>query len=222
MAFSFYQSLRTVPADLDEARQQLPALRRWQRFWRLELPFAMPGLIWNTMMSMSGGWFFVVASEAITVGNTTVTLPGIGSWLALAIERSDLARGRSGRSLTMALVILAYDQLLFRPIVAWADKFRFEQTASQDRAAVLVLRPVAPRPALLRAHVAAVRGADGASRISASLPACPAAARSRRPARRAVGRRGLARRRLAVSTAFAAWRGLPLSVGATLGSSTMS
>ena len=83
------------------------------------------------MMSMSGGWFFVVASEAITVGNTTVTLPGIGSWLALAIERGDI-RAVIWAVGAMAVVILLYDQLLFRPIVAWADKFRFEQTASQD------------------------------------------------------------------------------------------
>jgi NitT/TauT family transport system permease protein len=89
----------------------------------------MPGLIWNTMMSMSGGWFFVVASEAITVGNTTVTLPGIGSYVALGIQKQNLpAIGYA--ILTMLLVIVAYDQLLFRPVVAWADKFRFEQTAS--------------------------------------------------------------------------------------------
>src|SRR5260370_9750972 len=81
MAFSFYQSLRTVPSDLDEVSRHFQ-LSPWLRFWRLEAPFAAPGLIWNTMMSMSGGWFFVVASEAITVGDTTVKLPGIGSWLA--------------------------------------------------------------------------------------------------------------------------------------------
>ncbi|HSZ98021.1 MAG TPA: ABC transporter permease subunit, partial [Bradyrhizobium sp.] len=104
-------------------------LSGWQRFWRLDVPFAMPGLIWNTMMSMSGGWFFVVASEAITVGNTTVTLPGIGSYVALGIEKQNLpAIGYA--ILTMLLVIIAYDQLMFRPVVAWADKFRFEQTAS--------------------------------------------------------------------------------------------
>jgi NitT/TauT family transport system permease protein len=104
----------------------------WLRFWRLEVPFAAPGLIWNTMMSMSGGWFFVVASEAITVGDVTVKLPGIGSWLALAIERKDV-RAVGLAVGAMAIVILAYDQLVFRPIVAWADKFRFEQTAARDR-----------------------------------------------------------------------------------------
>ena len=128
MTFSMYQSIRNVPKDLDEASKSFH-LSGWQRFWRLDVPFAMPGLIWNTMMSMSGGWFFVVASEAITVGNTTITLPGIGSYVALAIQRQNLpAIGYA--ILTMLLVIIAYDQLLFRPVVAWADKFRFEQTAS--------------------------------------------------------------------------------------------
>jgi NitT/TauT family transport system permease protein len=128
MTFSMYQSIRNVPKDLEEASQSFH-LSGWQRFWRLDVPFAMPGLIWNTMMSMSGGWFFVVASEAITVGNTTVTLPGIGSYVALGIQKQNLpAIGYA--ILTMLLVIVAYDQLLFRPVVAWADKFRFEQTAS--------------------------------------------------------------------------------------------
>jgi NitT/TauT family transport system permease protein len=128
MTFSMYQSMRNVPKDLDEASQSFH-LSGWQRFWRLDVPFAMPGLIWNAMMSMSGGWFFVVAAEAITVGNTTVMLPGIGSYVALAIQQRNLpAIGYA--LLTMFLVIIAYDQLLFRPVVAWADKFRFEQTAS--------------------------------------------------------------------------------------------
>jgi NitT/TauT family transport system permease protein len=128
MTFSMYQSMCNVPKDLEEASQSFH-LSGWQRFWRLDVPFAMPGLIWNTMMSMSGGWFFVVASEAITVGDTTVTLPGIGSYVALAIKEQNLpAIGYA--MLAMFLVILAYDQLLFRPVVAWADKFRFEQTAS--------------------------------------------------------------------------------------------
>jgi len=83
MAFSFIQALRTVPRDLDEASRAF-RFSSWQRFWRLEFPFAVPGLVWNMMMSMSGGWFFVVASEAITVGNQQIALPGIGSYVALA------------------------------------------------------------------------------------------------------------------------------------------
>ena len=130
MAFSFYQSLRSVPSDLAEVSQGF-ALSPWRRFLRLELPFATPSLVWNAMMSMSGGWFFVVASEAISVGNTRIMLPGIGSWLALAIDRQDF-RAVGWAVAAMALVILLYDQLAFRPVVAWADRFRFEQTASQD------------------------------------------------------------------------------------------
>ncbi|WP_175747461.1 ABC transporter permease [Burkholderia pyrrocinia] len=130
MTFSFYQSLRTVPRDLSEVSRGFH-LTPWQRFWKLEVPFSMPGLIWNMMMSMSGGWFFVVASEAITVGNQTITLPGIGAYLAQAISAKNI--GAVGWVIVaMSVVILAYDQLLFRPLVAWADKFRMENTASGD------------------------------------------------------------------------------------------
>src|SRR5277367_2886036 len=117
MAFSFYQSLRTVPRDLIEVSRGF-RFNGWQRFWQLEAPFAMPGLIWNMMISMSGGWFMIVFSEAITVGDTTVTLPGVGSYIAKANEQ-----GRwdaiFAAVVTMAIVILGYDQLFFRPIVAW-------------------------------------------------------------------------------------------------------
>ena len=125
MAFSFYQSLRTVPNELAEASRNF-GLSPWMRFWRLDVPFAMPQLIWNMMVSMSGSWFFVVASEAISVGNTTITLPGVGSYIALAIERRDLA-AVCYAIVTMLIVILIYDQVLFRPLIAWADRFRFEQ-----------------------------------------------------------------------------------------------
>lgn len=103
MAFSFYQSLRSVPADLEEVSRGF-ALSPWRRFIRLELPFATPALVWNAMMSMSGGWFFVVASEAISVGNTRIMLPGIGSWLALAIDAQDF-RAVAWAVGAMALVI---------------------------------------------------------------------------------------------------------------------
>ncbi|MCD5363379.1 ABC transporter permease [Chromobacterium aquaticum] len=130
MTFSFYQSLRTVPRDLEEVSVNL-RLTPWQKFWKLEVPFSMPGMIWNMMMSMSGGWFFVVASEAITVGDKTVTLPGVGSYLAMAIQNKNLA-AVGWVILTMTVVIIIYDQFLFRPMVAWADKFRLEDTASQS------------------------------------------------------------------------------------------
>ena len=125
MAFSFYQSLRTIPIELIEATESF-RLSPWMRFWQLEVPFGLPALIWNMMMSMSGGWFFVVASEAVVVGHTTFALPGVGSYIALAISQKNL--GAIGWAiLTMLIVILLYDQLLFRPLVAWADRFRVEQ-----------------------------------------------------------------------------------------------
>jgi NitT/TauT family transport system permease protein len=130
MAFSLYQSLRTVPRDLDEVARGF-RLNGWQKFWQLEAPFAVPGLLWNTMMSMSGGWFFVVASEAITVGDTTITLPGVGSYIAAA-NNAGRWDAIGAAVLTMAIVILLYDQLLFRPVIAWATKFRVELSVGQE------------------------------------------------------------------------------------------
>src|SRR5579864_6573748 len=127
MAFRFYHSLRSIPDELVEAAHNFQ-LSPWIRFWRLEVPFAMPALIWNMMMSMSGGWFFLTASEAITVGNTTVTLPGVGSYIVTAMQQKNL--GAIGWAiLAMLIVILAFDQLLFRPLNASADWFRLDQEA---------------------------------------------------------------------------------------------
>jgi len=140
MAFSFYQSLRTVPEELTEAGRMF-GMNAWARFWRIEVPFGMPPLVWNMMMSMSGGWFFVTLSEAISVGHTTIALPGIGSYIAQAIIEKNLhaifwAIG------TMLIVILIYDQLLFRPLVAWADRFRFDNEDSEDQPESWVLNVV--------------------------------------------------------------------------------
>ena len=124
MAFSFYQSLTTLPVDLDQVTRSF-RLTGWQRFWRLEVPFAMPGLVWNMMLSMSGGWFFVVASEAISLGDNNWTLPGIGSYVSVALGKRDMG-AILWAIFAMLLVIVLYDQLLFRPLVAWSAKFRFE------------------------------------------------------------------------------------------------
>jgi NitT/TauT family transport system permease protein len=136
MTLSFYQSLRTVPPELIEATQ-IYQLSSWQRFWRLEMPFAIPGLLWNAMMSMSGGWFFVVAAEAISVANQTITLPGIGSYIALAIS-SENSHAIIYAILTMLIVIFLYDQLMFRPLVAWSQKFRLGEV-TEERAESWVL-----------------------------------------------------------------------------------
>lgn len=128
MALGFYQTVRTVPAEIKEAARMFQ-LSAWQRFWRIDVPFSMPGLLWNMMASMSAGWFFVVASEAITVSRQQILLPGIGSYIATAINAADL-HAITYALLTMLVVILIYDQILFRPLVAWAEKFKSEQVAT--------------------------------------------------------------------------------------------
>ncbi|HIK45370.1 MAG TPA: ABC transporter permease subunit [Leptolyngbyaceae cyanobacterium M65_K2018_010] len=130
MTFSFYQSLRTVPKELQEAAA-LYGLSGWQKFIRLEIPAAMIGLLWNAMMSFGGGWFFVTESEAISVLNQEFTLPGLGSYMAAAIAAADLP-ALGWAVVTMAVIILLVDQLFWRPLVAWSDKFRLEQSASSD------------------------------------------------------------------------------------------
>ncbi len=137
MAFSYYYSLRMIPAELYQV-SHLFQLSAWQRFWKLEVPFAMPNLVWNTMMSVSGGWFFVVASEAISVSGHNIMLPGIGSYIALAIQAKDLA-AIGYAILTMFVVIVLYDQLIFRPVIAWSDKFKFELSQAEEVPSSLVL-----------------------------------------------------------------------------------
>lgn len=132
MALGFYQTVRSVPAELTEAASMFH-LSAWQRFWRIDVPFSMPGLLWNTMMSMSGSWFFVVVSEAISVSNQQILLPGIGSYVAVAISLADW-RAIIYAIITMLVVILIYDQLLFRPLVAWAEKFKSETVPSEKEA----------------------------------------------------------------------------------------
>jgi NitT/TauT family transport system permease protein len=202
MTFSMYQSIRNVPKDLEEATQSFH-LSGWQRFWRLDVPFAMPGLIWNAMMSMSGGWFFVVAAEAITVGNTVITLPGIGSYVALAIEKRDLA-AIGYAILTMLLVIIAYDQLLFRPIVAWADKFRFEQVASSEAPTSWML-DLFRRTRALRALTYPLAAANKAvSTLRIAVPTALQPSTTNGPPSRVIDALWFAL--IAAGTGYAAWR----------------
>ena len=129
MTLSFYQSLRTVPEDLNEAAAMFQ-LSAWQKFWRVDVPFAMPGLLWNTMLSMSASWVYLVASEAITVVKPAIMLPGIGSYIALAISHADKTAILYA-ILGMFVVIFLYDQLLFRPLVAWGEKFKTEESGDE-------------------------------------------------------------------------------------------
>ncbi|MFY7698352.1 MAG: ABC transporter permease [Legionella sp.] len=129
ITFGFYQSLKMLPHDLREVAA-IFQLSSWQRFWKVEVPYSMSSLLWNMMMSMSASWFFVVLSEAMAVSHQTILLPGIGSYIAIAIEQQNLyAVGYA--ILAMVIVIFLYDQVLFRPLIAWSEKFKLEQTADE-------------------------------------------------------------------------------------------
>lgn len=126
LAFGFYQALITLPQDLCEAAL-VYRLNPWQRFWKLELPAGAISLVWNSMMSWAGGWFFLIAAEQFTLGDKDFRLPGLGSYLKVAADAGDL--GALGLGLaTLVAVIVALDQLVWRPLVAFAERFKVEQT----------------------------------------------------------------------------------------------
>ena len=128
MAFGFYHSMVTIPTDMQEAASTY-GLTRWQRFKTVELPASAHSLIWNSMMSFGGGWFFVAQSEAISVMNRDIKLPGLGSYMAAAIEKGDNSAA-VWAIVAMIVLIVASDQLVWRPLLAWADKFKIELTES--------------------------------------------------------------------------------------------
>lgn len=124
ITLSFYQSLKTVPSDLIEAGN-IFQLSAWQKFWKIEVPFSLPGLLWNMMVSMSASWFFVVLSETIIVSHQNIQLPGIGSYIALAIDQHQILPVTYAIT-AMIIVIFLYDQVFFRPLIAWSEKFKME------------------------------------------------------------------------------------------------
>jgi NitT/TauT family transport system permease protein len=130
ITLSFYQSLKTVPSDFHEVASMLQ-LSAWQRFWKIEVPCSLSGLLWNMMMSMSASWFFVVLSEAFSVSHQNIRLPGVGSYIALAIEQGNL-KAIGYAILTMTVVILLYDQILFRPLIAWSEKFKLDAAPDDE------------------------------------------------------------------------------------------
>ena len=132
MAFGFYHSMVTIPTDMQEAASTY-GLSHWQRFRTVELPGSAHSLIWNSMMSFGGGWFFVAQSEAISVMNKDIKLPGLGSYMAQSIERGD-HKAALWAVLAMLAIILISDQLVWRPLLAWADKFKVEMTGSATSA----------------------------------------------------------------------------------------
>jgi NitT/TauT family transport system permease protein len=141
MTFSFYHSLITQPTDLDEAAR-LYRLTKWQRFWKLDVPSSMIGLVWNAMMSMGGGWFFLTASEAVTVfihgKSTPIQLPGMGSFMGAAVQQGSFSKVVVG-IVAMVIIVVGTNFLVFRPLVAWAEKFRVEQSVSSDAPRSVIL-----------------------------------------------------------------------------------
>lgn len=139
MTFSFHRSLLSEPKELDEAVRSLQ-LTHWQRFWVLDMPNAMIPLLWNCMMSVGGGWFFLTASEMISVNNHTYALPGVGSFVAQSAAENKLGN-IWWAILSMIVVVLAIDFFLWKPLTAWAERFRITQSASDEerKSAVLTL-----------------------------------------------------------------------------------
>lgn len=131
MMLAVYQTLRIVPNELIEAAN-IFGYNGWQRFWRLEFPYTIPGLLWNTMVSQAAAWFALVASEAIPVKDQTVAMPGVGSYIATALARGDM-RAMIYAILALILNIIILDQLLFRPLVKWSARFKYEDLASVNQ-----------------------------------------------------------------------------------------
>jgi NitT/TauT family transport system permease protein len=131
LAFSFYSSLKSIPREMVEA-SRIYRFSAWQRFWQLEMPYATIGLVWNSIVSVAGGWFALIACEISPFANYSYQLPGLGSYLQVATNSGDYKALMSGIA-TVILIVVATDQLLWRPLIAWSDKFKFEQVESADR-----------------------------------------------------------------------------------------
>jgi NitT/TauT family transport system permease protein len=130
MTFSFYASLKNIPAEMREA-SQVYGFSWWQRFVQMELPYASTGLIWNSMMSMAGGWFFLMACEMFVLGNRDLRLPGLGSYLQTAANAGDTRAIAWGLAVMIGVIVLI-DQLVWRPVIAWGARFKFEQVEAAE------------------------------------------------------------------------------------------
>ncbi len=186
MAFSFYSSLKSIPRELREACA-INRFSAWQRFWQLELPFSAIGLIWNSMVSVAAGWFILVVCEMFPVGTRHFRLPGLGSYLQTAANNGDTAATIYG-IITMMVIIVLTDQLVWRPLIVWSDKFKFENTRQRQPGE---LADPAPAAQLDRAGLGA--GAHNCSAGRAHL--CRARAPQREPGRACDGAAGRAARR---------------------------
>jgi NitT/TauT family transport system permease protein len=131
LAFSFYSSLKSIPREMIEAAS-IYRYSAWQRFWQLEMPYSAIGLVWNSIVSVAGGWFALIACEMFTMGDRNFQLRGLGSYLQTAAASGDLRALLAGFTVVI-LIVVATDQLIWRPLIAWSDKFKFEQVESADR-----------------------------------------------------------------------------------------
>jgi NitT/TauT family transport system permease protein len=131
LAFSFYSSLKSIPREMVEATR-IYRYSAWQRFWQLEMPYAAIGLVWNSIVSVAGGWFALIFCETFTMGDRNFQLPGLGSFIQTATYAGDVRALLSGIA-AVVLIVVATDQLVWRPLIAWSDKFKFEQVESAER-----------------------------------------------------------------------------------------
>jgi NitT/TauT family transport system permease protein len=150
MAFSFYASLQAIPRELREA-SRIYNFSRWQRFTQLELPYGTIGLVWNSMVSVAGGWFFLMACEMFVLGKRDFRLPGLGSYLQSAASAGDTTAILWGIAAMIAVIVLI-DQLVWRPVIAWSDKFKMEQVESGAQGSSFVLTMIEKSPLLTRLH----------------------------------------------------------------------
>ena len=227
MTFSFYHSLRSIPRDFQEVAT-LGQFGFWRRFRWVDLPSAAIGLVWNSMMSMAGGWFFLMVSEAFVLGDRSFQLPGLGSYMSVAVARGDRTAMVSA-VVAMVLMIVLLDQVLWRPVVVWAQKFRVDESgqAAEMQSWFLDLLRGSRLVAALSRSVAALGG-----RLARWVPARPAGYSSRKRAERAVqiasvvafvglllllalGSVGLVR--LFTKVDVASWRGIGQAAFLTLG-----
>ncbi len=131
LAFSFYSSLKTIPREMLEA-SRIYRFSGWQRFWQLEMPFSAIGLVWNSIVSVAGGWFALIFCETFTMGTRNFQLPGLGSYIQAATNAGDVHALLAGIA-TVILIVVATDQLVWRPLIAWSDKFKMEQVESAEQ-----------------------------------------------------------------------------------------
>ena len=188
IAFSFYSSLKTIPRDLREAAI-IYRFSSWQRFLQLDVPFSTIGLVWNSMMSVAGGWFFLMACEMFVLGNRDFRLPGLGSFLQTAASNGDTRSILWGLAAMVAVIVLL-DQLIWRPVIAWADKFKFEQVETAKAASTNLLSMLGRASLVIRLYRTAIRPVTEWITLSIAAGARRAAATFSVPKREST-RRGL-------------------------------